>query len=427
MHDIRDIRHDPDAFDAGLARRGAGPAAADLLARDQSWRAVQSELQALQTRRNEASRAIGQAKRDGDETLFQELSAVVSAAKDRMKALEEEERISLAALQEALGALPNLAADDTPDGEDESANVEVRRWGEPAVFAFSPKQHFELGEAMGLMDFTAAGHLSGARFVVLRGALARLERALSAFMLDVHTGEFGYQEVQTPVLVRDEALFGTGQLPKFADDLFRTEDGRWLVPTAEVTLTNLVADQIVDEAALPLRQTAYTQCFRAEAGAAGRDTRGMLRQHQFGKVELVSIATPAQSDAELERMTGCAETILQRLELPYRVMRLCAGDMGFSARATFDLEAWLPGQAAYREISSCSHCGPFQARRMKARFRGAHGPEPVHTLNGSGLATGRTLIAVMETHQTQEGAVMIPPALIPYMGGVERIGPDGAV
>ncbi|MEM6491530.1 MAG: serine--tRNA ligase, partial [Pseudomonadota bacterium] len=379
--------------------------------------------------RNAASKAIGAAKRAGDDAEFDRLSAEVTAAKERMKRLEEIDREAGAAEADALVTLPNAPAADTPDGEDETQNVELRRWGTPAEFGFAVRDHVAIGEALGLMDFEAAAALSGARFVILKGALARLERALAAFMLDVHTGEFGYEEIWTPALVRAPALFGTGQLPKFAEDLFATSEDLWLIPTAEVTLTNLAADRIFAAQDLPLRMTAWTPCFRAEAGAAGRDTRGMLRQHQFGKVELVSVVRPDQSAAELDRMAGCAEAILQRLELPYRAMRLCAGDMGFSAEATIDFEVWLPGQDAYREVSSCSNCGPFQARRMKARFRAEEGasPEPVHTLNGSGLATGRTLIALLENHQQADGGVAIPAALRPYLGGAARITADGAL
>ena len=323
-----------------------------------------------------------------------------------------------------LASLPNLPAPEVPDGTDEHGNVEVRRWGNPRDFAFVPKQHFELGEALGLMDFGRAAKIAGARFTVLKGALARMERALGALMLDTHTLEFGYTEVVPPALVNDAAMFGTGNLPKFSEDLFRTTDGRWLVPTAEVPLTNLTADEILDEAALPLRWTAFTPCFRSEAGSAGRDTRGMIRQHQFSKVEMVSIAHPDQSDAEHERMTKAAETILQKLKLPYRAMLLCAGDMGFGARKTYDLEVWLPGQQAYREISSCSNCGEFQARRMKTRFRPTEGKgnRNVHTLNGSGLAVGRTMVAVLENYQQGNGAIEVPEALRPYMGGLEMIG-----
>jgi len=422
MHDLKSIRDDAELFDRGLARRGLGPIAQEILALDTARRTAQTELQELQSRRNDASRRIGQAKAKGESA--EPLMAEVAAAKERMGSLEADERRVAEELERRLSALPNIPADDVPDGLDEHGNVEIRRWGAPPDLAFRPKQHFELGEQLGLMDFERAAKLSGARFVVLKGALARLERALGAFMLDIHTTEFGYTEVSPPLLVNDQTMFGTGQLPKFAEDQFRTTDGRWLIPTAEVSLTNLVADEILDEVTLPQRVTAFTACFRLEAGAAGRDTRGMIRQHQFAKVELVSIAHPDHSEAEHERMTSAAETILQRLGLPYRVMKLCAGDMGFSARKTYDLEVWLPGQGAYREISSCSNCGEFQARRMKARFRPKDGKNTrfVHTLNGSGLAVGRTLVAVLENYQQGNGTIAVPPALQPYLSGLEVIG-----
>jgi seryl-tRNA synthetase len=422
MHDLKLLRDDADRFDRGLARRGLAPVAAEILALDAARRAAQTELQDLQSRRNEGSRRIGQARSKGESA--EALMAELASAKDRMGELELEDRRLADDLERRLAALPNIPADDVPDGLDEVSNVEIRRWGVPPDLPFAPKQHFELGEQLGLMDFERAVKLAGARFVVLKGALARLERALGAFMLDIHTREFGYTEISPPLLVADRTMFGTGQLPKFAEEQFRTTDGRWLIPTAEVSLTNLAADEILDEAALPQRLTAFTPCFRAEAGAAGRDTRGMIRQHQFSKVELVSIAHPDHSEAEHERMTSAAETILQRLGLPYRVMLLSAGDMGFSARKTYDLEVWLPGQATYREISSCSNCGEFQARRMKARFRPKEGKNTrfVHTLNGSGLAVGRTLVAVLENYQRGNGTVAVPPALQPYLGGLEVIG-----
>ncbi len=422
MHDLKSIRDDSDAFDRGLARRGLAPVAQEILALDTARRSAQTELQGLQSRRNDLSRQIGQAKAKGESA--EALMAEVAAAKDRTAALEPEEKRLGEELDRRLAALPNIPAADVPEGLDEHGNLELRRWGTPPDLPFTPKQHFELGEQLGLMDFERAAKLSGARFVVLKGALARLERALGAFMLDIHTQEFGYTEVAPPLLVNDQTMFGTGQLPKFEEDQFRTTDGRWLIPTAEVSLTNLVADEILDEAALPQRVTAFTACFRAEAGSAGRDTRGMIRQHQFSKVELVSIAHPDASEAEHERMTSAAETILQRLGLPYRVMLLCAGDMGFSARKTYDLEVWLPGQGTYREISSCSNCGDFQARRMKARFKPkeSKSTRPVHTLNGSGLAVGRTLVAVLENYQQGNGTIAVPPALRPYLGGLETIG-----
>ncbi|MDA0703009.1 MAG: serine--tRNA ligase [Proteobacteria bacterium] len=426
MFDIRWIRENPDAFDQGLAARGLEGLAAELIELDSRRRGVQTRLQEFQTRRNEASKLVGAAKGRGDNATAEALIAEVAQIKDAMQAAEEEERAAAFALEERLSGIPNLPAADVPIGPDEAGNVEIRKFGTPPTFDFAPQQHFELGEAMGLMDFEAAAKLSGARFVVLKGALARLERALAQFMLDTHTAEFGYTEVSPPMLVRDTALYGTGQLPKFGEDLFRASADHWLIPTAEVPLTNLVAGDILDEEALPMRVTAFTGCFRAEAGAAGRDTRGMLRQHQFYKVELVSVTQPEESDAELERMTGCAEAILQRLELPYRVMLLSSGDMGFSARKTYDLEVWLPGQDAYREVSSCSNCGEFQARRMNARYRPKEGKgtRHVHTLNGSGLAVGRVMIAVLENHQRADGTVEVPAALRPYMGGVEILGAD---
>ena len=425
MFDIRAIRDDPQAFDAAMARRGVGSAvAAGLLALDRARREAVGAAQAARTERNAKSRRIGAAKAAGDEAGAAALIAEVAALKARLQEGEETVRRLDAELDEALRGLPNAPAAEVPDGADETANVEVRRVGTPRAFDFQPLQHFEIGERLGQMDFERAARLAGARFVVLEGALARLHRALAWFMLDVQTGEHGYREVAPPYLVREEALFGTGQLPKFADDNFVTTDGRWLVPTAEVPLTNLVRESILDEAALPLRFTAHTPCFRAEAGAAGRDTRGMIRVHQFDKVELVSVVAPADAAAEHARMTGCAEEILRRLELPWRTMLLSAGDMGFSARKTWDLEVWLPGQAAWREISSCSDCGDFQARRMNARYRAAGGGGIgfVHTLNGSGLAVGRTLVAVLENHQNADGTVTVPAALRPYMNGREAIG-----
>lgn len=421
MHDLAQLRADPAGFDAGLARRGLAPRSSELLALDAERRRVQTELERLQARRNEASKAIGAAKGKGEDAA--PLMAEMAEIKTRVPALEENERALGAELEVLLAAIPNLPAADAPDGPDETANVEVRRVGQPNHFAFTPAEHYTLGEGLGLMDFGAAAKISGARFVVLRGALARLERALAAFMLDLHTTEFGYQETVVPYLVRDNAVYGTGQLPKFAEDLFQTTNGFWLIPTAEVSLTNLVNDMILEEADLPLRLTAHTPCFRSEAGSAGRDTRGMIRQHQFAKVELVSIAHPDHSEAEHLRMTRAAETVLERLGLPFRTMALSTGDMGFGARKTFDIEVWLPGQNAYREISSCSNCGDFQARRMKARYRpaGEKGTRFVHTLNGSGLAVGRTLVAVLENYQTAEGAIRVPEALVPYMGGVTVI------
>ena len=424
MFDLKWIRDNPDTFDAGLRRRGLTALSAQLVALDGRRRTAQTRFQELQQKRNELSRQIGAGKKKGEDTSA--LEAEVVALKDGLAAAEAEEQAAAAEAEQLLAGLPNLPAADVPDGADEKANVELRRHGSPRNFAFTPKQHFEIGEALGLMDFEQAAVISGARFVVLKGALARLERALAAFMLDLHTGTYGYNEVVPPMLVRDDAVYGTAQLPKFAEDLFRTTTGFWLIPTAEVPLTNLAAGKILDEAALPLRFTAHTPCFRSEAGAAGKDTRGMIRQHQFSKVELVSIAHPDQSDAEHERMTSCAEEVLKRLGLPYRVIVLSTGDMSFAAQKTYDIEVWLPGQAAYREISSCSNCGEFQARRMKARFRkaGEKGTRFVHTLNGSGLAVGRTMIAVLENYQQEDGSVAIPDALRPYMGGLEVIRPQ---
>lgn len=466
MHDIRLIRDNPAAFDAALARRGAEPAADAILAIDTARRAVATRMQEAQGRRNEASKAIGAAMGRGDKDEAERLKAEVATLKDTLPALEQEERELTAALQDALARHPNAPAAEVPEGEDESQNVEIARWGTPREFAFTPKEHADLGPVLGL-DFETGANISGARFTFLRGQMARLQRALGQFMLDMQTGTHGYTECATPLLVRDEAVFGTGQLPKFEEDLFVTavsvsdetidrviteaasnlggeidlagrEEARkmirdalkgspttrrWLIPTAEVSLTNSVRDQILPESALPLRMTALTPCFRSEAGAAGRDTRGYIRQHQFEKVELVTIARPEDSEAEHERMTRAAEAVLEALGLPYRKVLLCSGDMGFTARKTYDLEVWLPGQNAYREISSCSNCGDFQARRMNARYRpeGAKGTEFVHTLNGSGLAVGRTLVAVLENYQQEDGSVDIPPALVPYMGGITRL------
>jgi len=423
MLDIKWIRDHPDQLDDALAKRGADPVAKELIALDDRRRTHVQRLQELQARRNAASREIGKAKASGDAAAAQKVIDEVAELKAVTQAGEEEERRLDAALTEALAVVPNLPLDDVPVGADEAANREERQSGEKPSLN-SPKQHFEIGEALGQMDFEAAAKLSGSRFVVLKGQLARLERALGQFMLDLHTNEHGYTEVQPPILVRDEALFGTGQLPKFAEDQFRTTDERWLIPTAEVPLTNLVREQIMEASDLPLRLTALTPCFRSEAGSAGKDTRGMLRQHQFNKVELVSITTPEKSIEELERMTACAEEVLKRLGLHYRVMTLSTGDMGFGARKTYDIEAWLPGQGAYREISSCSVCGDFQARRMNARYRpeGEKATRFVHTLNGSGVATGRALIAVMENYQNEDGSISVPDVLRPYMGGTGRIG-----
>lgn len=422
MHDLKTIRDNPDAFDAGLDRRGLAPRAGEILALDGEARRFTRALNELQNRRNAASKAIGQAKAKGDEAEARRLMAEVESIKAQLPAAEAEQKRYLEQVNVLLAELPNLPAPDVPDGADETANVELRRWGEPQEIA-DAREHFEIGEALGQMDFETAAAMSGARFVLLKGQLARLERALANFMLDLHTGAFGYEEVAPPLLVRDGAVFGTGQLPKFAEDLFQTARGDWLIPTAEVSLTNIVREKILDADDLPLRFTAWTPCFRSEAGAAGKDTRGMIRLHQFSKVELVSIVAPENSDEEHERMTECAETVLKRLGLPFRTMLLCAGDMGFSARKTYDIEVWLPGQKRYREISSCSNCGDFQARRMKARFRAKGEKETrfVHTLNGSGLAVGRTLVAILENYQQQDGSIAVPDELKPYMGGVERI------
>ncbi len=423
MLDIKWIRENPAAFDAILAKRKLAPLSADLIAKDDARRQHLTKLQNAQSRRNAASKDIGKAKAQKDEALAAKLMAEVAELKDVIQAGEEEERQLTKALDDALAVIPNLPRDEVPVGADETGNVVVRKVGEPKAFDFKPKQHFEIGEGLGLMDFDSAAKISGARFVVLKGALSRLERALAAFMLDLHTGEFGYTEYAPPLLVKDHTAYGTGNLPKFAEDLFQTNNGFWLIPTAEVALTNLVRETILDEDALPMRMTAATPCFRSEAGAAGRDTRGMIRQHQFTKVELVSITTPEQSLEEHERMTACAEEILKRLGLAYRTMLLCTGDMGFASQKTYDIEVWLPGQDAYREISSCSVCGDFQARRMDARFRAKGGKDVrfVHTLNGSGLAVGRTLVAVLETYQQADGSVIIPEALRPYMGGMTKI------
>jgi seryl-tRNA synthetase len=421
MHDLKLIRESPDVFDAGLFRRGMTPQSGKVLELDAARRKVQTKLQDMLKQRNEASRAVGEKKGKGEDA--EGLIREVQGLKDRIGEAEAEDRRLGEELDGLLAGLPNLPGPDVPDGEDEYDNVEVRRHGEPVRFDFPTKEHFDLGEDLGLMSFDLAAKMSGARFVVLRGALARMERALASFMLDLHTGENGYTEVLPPALVRDNAVYGTGQLPKFAEDLFHTDDGYWLIPTAEVPLTNLVSGEILDAEDLPVRVTAWTPCFRSEAGAAGKDTRGMIRQHQFSKVEMVSIVHPDESDNELERMTGCAEEVLKRLGLSYRVVALCAGDMGFGARKTYDIEVWLPGQSRYREISSCSNCWDFQARRMSGRFRtaGEKGTRFVHTLNGSGVAVGRAMISVIENYQNEDGSITVPEVLRPYMGGLERI------
>ncbi|MBV8133634.1 MAG: serine--tRNA ligase [Alphaproteobacteria bacterium] len=425
MHDLRWIRDHPAEFDRGLTRRGLQPYAEQILALDRSWRAAETLAQRAQARRNEYSRQIAGEKQRG-----RPVDEILQSIKIQ-RGLEADSAADAARLRaqidDTLAGLPNLPAEDVPDGSDESANRVLRQHGEPPHFDFAPLPHEAIGERLGLMDFARASKLSGSRFVVLRGALARLERALGQFMLDLHTTEYGYTEVSPPLLVRDDAVFGVGQLPKFTDELFRTTDDHWLISTSEVSLTNLVAGEILDESNLPMRYTAWTPCFRSEAGAAGKDTRGMIRQHQFEKVELVSITRPEDSQAEHERMTACAEEVLKRLGLAYRVVLLSTGDMGFAAQKTYDLEVWLPGQGTYREISSCSNCGAFQAQRMKARYRpaGGKGTLPVHTLNGSGLAIGRTLIAILENFQRHNGTVAVPAALQPYMRGQELIEPYG--
>lgn len=423
MHDIKWIRENPEAFDAALARRGAEPAASGLIALDEKRRSVIQSLQDMQSRRNAASKEIGAAMAQKNMELAETLKAEVADLKDNMPRAEEEDRQVTAELNDALSRLPNMPFDDVPDGNDEHDNVVTRVVGQKPGWNHEAREHFDIGEALGYMDFERAAKLSGSRFTVLTSQLARLERALGQFMIDLHTGEHGYTEVSSPLMVRDEAMFGTGQLPKFTEDLFRTTDGRWLIPTAEVTLTNLASGEILDQEKLPLRFTALTPSFRSEAGSAGRDTRGMLRQHQFWKCELVSITDAESAVAEHERMTACAEEVLKRLGLHFRTMTLCTGDMGFSARKTYDLEVWLPGQNTYREISSCSVCGDFQARRMNARYRGKDDKATkfVHTLNGSGTAVGRCLIAVLENYLNEDGSVTIPDVLLPYMGGLKRI------
>lgn len=422
MHDLKYIRENPQDFDAALIRRGAAPVAASILALDENRRAILTEMQNAQARRNEASKAIGAAMAKGDTATAETLKAEVAHLKDTLPSLEERERSAGAELDSLVAGLPNLPAVDTPDGADETDNVEIARWGSPRNYDFEPRDHADVGPALGL-DFETGVAISGARFTFMRGQMARLNRALGQFMLDYQTAQRGYIECATPYLVRQESLFGTGQLPKFAEDNFQTTDGRWLIPTAEVSLTNSVREQILEESALPIRLTALTPCFRSEAGAAGRDTKGLIRQHQFEKVELVSIVRPEDSAAEHERMVESAEGILQALQLPYRKMLLCTGDMGASARRTYDLEVWLPGQGLYREISSCSNCGDWQARRMNTRYRATETKSNVfvHTLNGSGLAVGRTLVAVLENYQQPDGSVIIPDALLPYMGGLTKL------
>jgi seryl-tRNA synthetase len=423
MHDIRLIRDDPAAFDAALAKRGFAPQSASLVTLDEQRRATIADSQTAQTRRNELSKAIGQAKAQKDEAKAQELMAEVARLKEALPALEADEARLNGELGDMLAAIPNLPAADVPEGGGEGDNALVHTRGTPTTFAFAAREHDAIGPAIGL-DFETGAAMSGARFTLVRGPAAKLQRALGQFMLD-HVADAGFEQVSPPLLVRDEAVFGTGQLPKFSEDLFRTTDGRWLIPTAEVSLTNIVREQILTEGELPLRFTALTPCFRSEAGAAGRDTRGYIRQHQFDKVEMVSIVTPDMSEAEHERMTACAEGVLDALQLPFRRMLLCTGDMGFTAARTYDLEVWLPGQARYREISSVSTCTDFQARRMNARYRpeGEKGTRFVHTLNGSALAVGRTLVAVLENYQQEDGSVAVPTVLQPYLGGLTILEP----
>lgn len=423
MLDIKWIRENPEALDKALEKRSAAPLSAKVIELDEKRRSVLQKLQDMQSRRNSASKEIGAAMGKKDMALAEKLKAEVAELKNAMPVLEEEERNTTAALTELLSAIPNIPLDDVPVGADEADNVELRKWGEKPNFSYPAREHFEIGEALGGMDFERAAKLSGARFTVLTGAFARLERALGQFMVDLHVREHGYLEVSPPLLVRDDALYGTGQLPKFSEDLFRTTDGRWLIPTAEVPLTNLVNGEILAEDQLPLRYTALTYCFRSEAGSAGRDTRGMLRQHQFLKCEMVSVTDADSSLNELERMTSAAEDVLKQLGLHYRVVVLSTGDMGFGARKTYDIEVWLPGQDTYREISSCSVCGDFQARRMNTRYRGKDDKQTrfVHTLNGSGIAVGRALIAVVENYLNEDGSVTIPEVLRPYMGGMTKI------
>ncbi len=428
MHDIRAIRENPAEFDARLARRGLSGMSSEILALDEARRAKILAAETAQAAQNAASKEVGAAKARGDNAEFERLRALVADKKAEIARLTDEAAQEDAKLRDMLLRIPNLPHDDVPVGKDETENVEIRRWGQPGTFTFQPREHYQIPGVMKGMDFETAAKLSGARFVVLKGGVARIHRALAQFMLDLHTTEHGLTETITPVLVREEAMYGTNQLPKFAEDRYQTTTGWWLIPTSEVTLTNTVAGDILDETALPIRMTSHTQCFRSEAGSAGKDTSGMLRQHQFEKVEMVSITTPDTSLAEHERMTKCAEAVLERLGLPYRTIVLCTGDMGFGAQKTHDLEVWLPGQNTYREISSVSVCGDFQARRMNARFRPAGGkPEFVHTLNGSGLAVGRCLIAVLENGQTEDGGVQLPQALSPWLGGKTRLTPDGTL
>ena len=423
MHDIKAIRNDPDTYDALWAKRGMKPQAAAIIDQDKLIRKAQQMLQEAEAKRNSASKAIGAAMGKGDKEEAERLKTEVAGAKNVIAVLGQQVDSEKGILQDKLAGLPNVPFADVPEGDDEDSNVELRKVGEPTQLGFTPKDHADLGEALGMMDFETAAKMSGSRFVVLSGLLSRLDRALAAFMLDLQTDEHGYTETTPPFLVWDKALFGTGQLPKFEEDLYKTTSDHYLIPTAEVSLTNIVRESILDADTLPRRMTAHTPCFRSEAGSAGRDTKGMIRQHQFNKVELVSITKPEDSEAEHERMLGCAEEVLKRLKLPYRVVELCTGDLGFGARRTFDIEVWLPSQETYREISSVSNCGDFQARRMNARYKHAEKDNRfVHTLNGSGLAVGRTLVAVLENYQNADGSITVPEALVPYMGGVEMIG-----
>lgn len=428
MHDIRMIRENPAAFDAAMARRGVSAVSSEILSIDEARRASILAAETAQADRNAASKQVGAAKASGDEAEFERLRALVAEKKAEIAALEDQAKAEDARLRDLLMGLPNIMYDDVPAGADEDDNVEIHVWGSPRNFSFDPVEHYELPAARGL-DFETAAKLSGSRFVVMRAAMARLHRALAQFMIDLHTEEHGLTEMITPVLVREEAMYGTNQLPKFAEDSYQTTNGWWLIPTSEVTLTNTVAGETLDESQLPLRMTAHTNCFRSEAGSAGKDTAGILRQHQFEKVEMVSITHPAQSDAEHDRMTTCAQTVLEKLNLPYRTVILCEGDIGFGAKRTHDIEVWLPGQNKYREISSVSTCGDFQARRMNARFKPAGGGKPdfVHTLNGSGVAVGRCLIAVLENGQQEDGSVTLPEALHPYLNGKTMVTADGVL
>ncbi|MEP5632652.1 MAG: serine--tRNA ligase [Tateyamaria sp.] len=429
MHDIRAIRENPAAFDAALARRGDAPVSSSLLDIDEKRRACILAAETAQAEQNKASKEVGAAKGRGDEAEFERLRALVSEKKAQIAQMQEQAKALDTQLTDALAYIPNLPADDVPDGADEDDNVEVSRWGTPQAFDFAPKEHFDLASVAPHMDFETAAKMSGSRFVLLSGAVARIHRALAQFMIDTHVDENGLTEVNPPVLVRDEAMYGTDKLPKFSEDSYRTEEGMWLVSTSEIPLTYIAAGDVVDENSLPRRYAAHTLCFRSEAGSAGRDTAGMLRQHQFEKVEMVSVTHPEESDAEQKRMLKCAEKLLETLEIPYRTVILCTGDMGFGARRTFDIEAWLPGQDAYREISSVSTTGDFQARRMNARFKPADGGKPqfVHTLNGSGLAVGRCLIAVLENGQQADGSVTLPDVLAPYLGGKTTLDVNGTL